>query len=48
MTQFAPFSLQDVVQVAVLPLMQAMQASTHWLSFLPSKCLNRWEMQTRC
>jgi hypothetical protein len=40
-------SLQYVVQVEVLPLMHALQASMHWLSFSSNR-FNRWPMQTRC
>jgi hypothetical protein len=47
-TQVAPFSLHDVVQVTVVPVMQASHTSTHWLKFLASNFLYRWAMQARC
>jgi hypothetical protein len=47
-TQLAPFSLHDVVQVTVVPVMQASHTSTHWLRFLASNFLCLWAMQARC
>jgi hypothetical protein len=44
----APLSLHDVLQVTVFPFMQALQTSTHSLSFFASKMLCRWAMQARC
>jgi hypothetical protein len=46
--QTAPLSLQDVLQVTVLPLMQTLQTSTHWLNFFGSKLVYCRAMQTRC
>src|SRR3954453_16861265 len=46
--QTAPLSLQDVLQVTVLPLMQTLQTSTHWLNFFGSKFVYCRAMQTRC
>jgi hypothetical protein len=40
-------SLQYVVQVEVLPLMHALQASMHWLRFF-IELLESMPMQTRC
>jgi hypothetical protein len=47
-TQLAPLSLQEVLQVTLLPFMQALQTSTHWLRLRASNSLYRWEMQRRC
>jgi hypothetical protein len=47
-TQLAPLSLHDVVQVTTVPLMQAVHTSTHWLRLLASNFLYRWAMQARC
>jgi hypothetical protein len=44
----APFSLQDVLQVTVLPFMQEMQAPTHWSICFGSNASNFLAMQARC